>query len=149
MVMKSEAPGGGVSGTHGEEEETSNFPLYPELQIHPPGSKKAACVLLPFWRKSYFQSFRATLNCALEKERVSNGFASCQERGFHSAHCKAHACHCKTTSVLSMSLSPLLDLKGLRLEIALLCFWDSMKDDCHCHGQLWQRQFDVLPSRAF
>lgn len=48
MVMRSEAPGGGVSGTHGEEEETSNFPLYPELQIHPPDSEKAACVLLPF-----------------------------------------------------------------------------------------------------
>lgn len=49
----------------------------------------------------------------------------------------------------SRSLISPEDLKGLSLQIALLCFWDSMKDGCHCHGQIWQRQFDVLPSRAF
>lgn len=104
--------------------------------------------LARIWRNSYFQSFWATLHCALEKEHVSNGLQAAKSVGF-TAHIAKLTPVTVRRQVCSPCLSPLLDLKGLRLEIASLCFWDSMKDDCHCHGQLWQRQFDVLPSRAF
>lgn len=152
MVMRRGPRLKGFHGINGIEEETSNLLHRPRLNSSSfPVQRKQAegsSRLSPFWRNSYFQSFWTTLHCALEKEHVSNGLQAAKSVGF-TAHIAELTPVTARRQVCSPCLSPLLDLKGLRLEIASLCYWDSMKDDCHCHGQLWQRQFDVLPSRAF